>query len=146
MSSTTFYTPTLDGLSLFGDPAQFTALPLAGSAADVDAWLGLTVGTTQYGPNTSGAAFAVSGVLLDTSSAAVLADQIALTAATALRGVDFGRPTGSPWPPVYLVHTGCWIEPGELVFSAGGITSVGNGLYQLPYRAVVRQAGTSTRL
>ncbi len=146
MANATVLTPAFNGMQIFGDPTQFAASVLAGSAVDVDAWLSVTPGTTVYSPNTSGGAFAVSGVLLDTSSAAVLADQVALTAATALRGVDFGRPTGLPWPPVYLIHTGCWIEPAELIFGAGGIVAVGNGLYQLPYRAVVRQIGTGTRL
>lgn len=135
------YTPLLDGIPVFGDPSQFSSAQFGGPPANEDTFLGLTPGTTRYAPAANGAAWAVAGVLVGPTPAAVSAAQAQLQACAGLEPVAFARPTGLQFPGDYEVRQSCYFEPGELVFSPGGIVEITSSSYSIGYKLVLHQVG-----
>jgi hypothetical protein len=90
-------TPLYDGQPIFGGTPSFTVQPLQlGTAAAVDAWLGLTPGTTHYGaPPSGGRLWGITGALEGSSVAAVQGMSSTLLSYAGLT-VTFGQPTGLP--------------------------------------------------
>jgi hypothetical protein len=130
--------PTLYGQPVFGDPAQLRANVFTGTAAQEDAFLGLTPGTTKYNPCESGGALAVTGVLTGSTRAAVQAAQQALAGLADGSGPAL-LPTGlsyagfDPWAAV-------WFSSGDIAFSPAGIVAGPVG-YQIAFAMVLHHSG-----
>jgi hypothetical protein len=132
--------PLFSGQAVFGDPNQFVAAVFTGSAADEDSFLGLTPGTTQYGPcEPPGGAIAITGVLTGPDVPTIQAAQQTLSALS-LMGGSLLVPTGlsrGGWD----IWTGCWFSPTDLAYSSAGIVAAQASGYQLAYSLIVRRSG-----
>ncbi|MHB8397360.1 MAG: hypothetical protein ACYDCI_00275 [Candidatus Limnocylindrales bacterium] len=134
--------PTFDGQAVFGSQAAITAQQLvpgiAGSAAAIDAFLGLTPGTTRYGAEPGGSLWGVTGAFVASSSGAVSAIE---TAFVALAGITatLGLPTNQTFPSDFEYLAGCYFTGGDFAASSAGIVSTGGGMYSLSYAVVFRQ-------
>jgi hypothetical protein len=131
--------PTFSGQALFGDASRFSASQFTGSAADEDAFLGLPIGTTQYGPCEQGTAIAVTGYLVGPDEPTVQAAQATLQGLAMTNGAPLIVPTGiaaGGWD----IWKGCWFAPTDLVFSLAGIQPNPVGGYQLGYSMIFRNA------
>ena len=109
--------PLFDGQPIFGDLPSLQITQLAqGRAQDVDAFLGLSPGTTQYGADPSGGKlWGISGALIAPSSAAVSALEATLLS-FAGGTAAFGRPTGLRFPGDYVLEPHyCHFVTGEFV-------------------------------
>lgn len=140
MSNPNTLIPILDGQPVFGDPSRFVSLQFDGTMAESDAFLGLPAGTTTYPPAENGTAWAVSGVLVGPSSAAVMIAQATLAAFAGLT-VPFGRPTGLAFPGWFEVRQNCWFPAAELAWGAGGVVEVAPNAYQVGYRVMLHEVG-----
>lgn len=134
--------PQFDGQPIFGDLNSFAVVELvpgkAGGAATIDGFLGLTPGTTQYGPDSSGAAWGITGALIGPSSGAVATLEATLLGFAGISS-RFGIPTGLPYPGDYVFLSSCYFVAPEFVPSPGGIVPIGGGQWSLGYSLVVRQ-------
>jgi hypothetical protein len=132
-----------DGQQIFGDTPSFNVIPVvpgyAGGAAAVDGFLGLTPGTTQYGPDPSGGSlWGITGALIAPSSDAVAALQATLLSFAGITST-LGIPTGNPYPSDFAYERSCYFVAAEFVPSPGGIVPIGGGFWSLGYSLIVRQ-------
>jgi hypothetical protein len=129
-------TPTFSGQAIFGDPTQLTASVFAGSAADEDAFLGVTAGTTQYTPCQRGPAVALLGALTGPDVPTVEAAQATLAAAANGNTGILVVPTGIS-PSGWDTWHDAWAAPTDLQFPASGIVEV-NNQYQIGFALIIR--------
>jgi hypothetical protein len=143
--------PTFAGAQIFGDVGSFNWTILHGPGAGqpptypIDEFLGLTLGTTQYGPG-AGNCIGISGSLIAPTSAGVSA---LLTTLQSYAGAGvaqtMGVPTGNPWPDNWRWFPNCYFVLGELIPSASGIVVAPGGEYLLSYLLNVRQVGADAQ-
>jgi hypothetical protein len=107
---------------------------------NVDAFLGLTPGTTQVADVPM---YAVTGTLTGPDVPTVGAAQALLSSYASpgpvLLAAPLSRDNGLPWPGGYEVDPSCYFLPNELVFNPAGITGPLAGVYALSYVLVIRR-------
>jgi hypothetical protein len=131
------YEPLFLGQPIFGEVGYVTTATFDATAAEVEAYLGLSPGST---PPVYGLCYQVTGTLTGPTEAAVVAAQALLqgyASAGRLLCGPFSHDDGLAWPGGFEVIGGCYFLAAELVFSAGGITGA-NSWWELPYRLVIR--------
>ena len=134
------YVALFDGQPIFGSVGNVTTANFTPTCAEVDAFLGLTPGTTQVADVPM---YTVAGTLTGPSVAAVqtaksLLSSYASTGAVLL-AAPLSRDNGLPWPGGYEVDRTCYFLPNELVFNSAGIVGPVAGVYSLSYLLVIRR-------
>jgi hypothetical protein len=129
-------TPTFNGQAVLGDPSALTASAITGSPPSViDAFLGLSPGTTVYGaPVGGGGLVGITGVFHGTSRPALNAAYERLTALAGIRA-PFEVPGGVSGTGGREFYPLCYFGPGDIV--PGTPTGAGSA-YQLPFALVLR--------
>jgi hypothetical protein len=129
--------PLFAGQNLFGDFDSFTQPELQNqTAAGIDAFLGLEVGSTRYGADSSGQLFAIKGKFLGSTSGIVEAQLAQLESFIGVVA-SYRRPTNDLYPSTIWEEHNCYFTAGDLVF--GSITQLGVSWYGLDYSLVIRQ-------
>lgn len=131
--------PVFDGTAIFGDFDSFHVAPLAlTTAADIDIFLGRTIGTTEYGADPGGHLYGITGQFKAQTSAAVTAQ---LEALQALAGIVayFRRPTYDRFPSTIWPTPNCYFTLADLVPNPAGIQTIALNSYGLTYTMVLRQ-------
>ena len=134
----------LAGQSLFGDTPSFYSYQLnntTDSAVQVDNWLGNTPGTTQYGVQSGGRIWLVSGLFIGDSPTDI-ANQQSLLMSYAGITATVGLPTGYAWPQDFKWWKGGRFNANEVVL--GSTTSYAGNRYQAPFKMIIRQIGFET--
>ncbi len=134
------YLALFDGQAIFGTVGNVSTANFSPTCADVDAFLGLTPGTTQVADVPM---YAVTGTLTGPDVPTVLTAQALLSSYAStgpvLLSAPLSRDNGAPWPGGYEVDPSCYFLPHELVFNSAGITGPVGGVYSLPYLLVIRR-------
>ena len=137
------YPALFDGQPIFGSVGQVATAAFSPTCAEVDAFLGLPVGTTKFA-NTP--MYTVTGTLTGPNVEAVQVAQWQL-ASFARTGpgrlcAPFARDNGLPWPGGYEVDPSCYFLRNELVFNPAGIIGPTSGIYSISYVMVIRRVGS----
>jgi hypothetical protein len=133
--------PLFSGQPIFGDPRQFAANIFNGSAADEDAFLGLTPGTTAYPPcRPPGGAIAIAGALIGDTADDVEAAQATLTGLALVPG-EVLVPTGLSWER-WDLWSSCWFAGNDLAYDPAGIVASIYGGYQVSYKLILHRSGS----
>ncbi len=129
-----------DGQPIFGNVGNVSTANFTPTCADVDAFLGLTPGTTQVADVPM---YAVTGTLTGPDSPTVTAARALLSGFASTGPVllvaPLSRDNGQPAPGGYEVDPSCYFLPNELMFNSAGITGPVAGVYSLSYRLVIRR-------
>lgn len=135
--------PQLLGQRIFGDVPSFIAVQFTSSdiPSEIDSWLSLSPGTTQYGGAPGGRCWGFSGVFIEQHAADVYAD-IAIIQSYAGRCGALGLATGFSWPGDYKLWTNCRYVPEEL--SVGPVIASPGNQYRAAYVLVMRQVSRET--
>jgi hypothetical protein len=130
-------TPTFGGQPIFGDTQSFTTkLLYVGLPGAIDTFLGNAPGTTVYGVQTGGRAWACTGLLLGASPALVSSQQatiMALASRTKALGINENR----VYPGNFYTYKNVYFVSAEVKFGAT-VPAPGN-TYQCAYNMVMRQ-------
>jgi hypothetical protein len=134
------YVALFDGQPIFGPVGTVSTANFSPTVAEVDAFLGLIPGTTQYADTPM---YAVTGTLTGPDLLAVEAVQWRLlsfaSSGPVPRTAPFSRDNGLPWPGGYEVDPSCYFLPHELVFNPAGISGPVAGVYSVSYSLVIRR-------
>jgi hypothetical protein len=133
--------PTFDGQPIFGPLANFTVAKLPfGTALEIDSFLGLTPGTTQYGADggPGGRLWGITGQFIEATSEAVSADQATLLSFVGITA-RLGIPTYDVFPSDYQFVPKCYFVATDYAPSGAGIVSAPGGTYSLSYSLVIRE-------
>lgn len=139
------------GQPIFGDLGSFSSRKLQGDYSatalynsqlplNIDAFLGLTPGTTKFGPIDNGGVWAVSGVFYDLSPQGIATQQSFLLGFANTPSLWL-RPTGYQWPANAEYWKNSIFRPQEVVFSPTA-TAAGNQ-YTCSYNMIIRTLGNS---
>jgi hypothetical protein len=129
--------PLFSGQPIFGDKTQFMAVQfLVDVPKQIDMWLGLAAGTTQYGAPSGGRCWGIQGTLIDVSPDMVSADQAMLLAFIG-QNATLGLPTGFAWPGDYYQYHNCRYVASEI--KLGTIMHSPGNQWQSSYRLIIRQ-------
>jgi hypothetical protein len=132
--------PLFNGMKIFGNPDSFRIYELLlNTPAKIDAFLGLTAGTTLYGADPSGGSLIpISGQWLDRSIPLV---QAKLAAFQAQEGVvaDFYQPVRDIYPADFALKKNCRFSYTD--YTIGSVTQLGQSWFGLTYKLVLRQCG-----
>ena len=131
------YQPLFLGQPIFGQAGYVATATFDANAADVDAYLGLSPGST---PAVYGLCYQVTGTLTGSSQPAVQAAQALLQGYASTGPLlcgNFDHDDAEAWPGGFVVTGGCYFLASELVFSEAGITG-SEDWWELPYRLVIR--------
>jgi hypothetical protein len=129
--------PQFCGQNIFGDPEQFVAtLFYIDPPTQIDQWLGLTPGTTQYGNSAGGRCWGLSGVWVGATPYEVQSDQFMLTNFAGASG-GLGLPTGIAWPFNYYLYKNSRFMKSEIQLNT--IIPSPGAQFQSIFKLVVRQ-------
>jgi hypothetical protein len=139
----TIYPAYFDGQQIFGDEASTVVVnaatvdPAQGIPAAIDAFLGNSPGTTQYGADAGGECWLLSGTFTAPTGSGVAALEATLRGYAGTTA-QFAFPTGLPWPNQWRNNWNCRFLANEFV--PGAVTETAGGAWTVAYKLIVRQS------